>query len=63
MMAKVYLSDTDAKMRFRFWIAFAAGALMGAIWSYRVVRTMDFKEPETNTREDRRARTKRSSER
>jgi hypothetical protein len=53
MLAEVYLSDTDAKMRFRFWAAFAAGAVFGAIWAYRVVRTMDFKQFESDTQRNR----------
>ncbi len=40
MLTDAYLSDTQARMRLRFWIAFAVGAVFGAVWSYRIVRTM-----------------------
>jgi len=43
MRADVYLSDTYAKMRLRFWLAFAAGAVFGAVWSYRIVKSIEFK--------------------
>lgn len=43
LLARVYLSDTEAKVRFRFWMAFAAGAIFGAVWSYRIVKSIDLK--------------------
>ncbi|HPC96260.1 MAG TPA: hypothetical protein PLU87_15040 [Sedimentisphaerales bacterium] len=39
--ADMYLSDTEAKMKLRFWAAFAVGAIFGAVWSYRIVKDMD----------------------
>ena len=41
ILAKVYLSDTPAKMRLRFWIAFAVGAIFGIIWTYRAVKDIE----------------------
>lgn len=41
MLAEVYLSDTPAKMHLRFWIAFAAGAIIGIVWSYKVVKDIE----------------------
>ena len=41
--AEIYLSDTYAKMKIRFWLAFAAGAVFGAVWSYKIVKSIDFK--------------------
>jgi len=38
MLARVYLSDTPAKMHLRFWIAFALGAIFGIVWSYKIVK-------------------------
>ncbi len=43
MRAEVYVSDTPARVRLRFWIAFAAGAILGAVWSYRMVKGMDLR--------------------
>lgn len=43
MLVETYLSDTYAKMRLRFWIAFAVGAIFGVVWSYRVVKSIDLK--------------------
>ncbi|UCD49954.1 MAG: hypothetical protein JSW27_20795 [Phycisphaerales bacterium] len=40
-LAKVYLSDTAADAKLRFWIAFAAGAIFGAVWSYRIVKDLE----------------------
>ncbi len=40
---KVYLSDTYAKVKLRFWIAFAVGAVFGGVWSYRMARGSYFK--------------------
>ncbi len=40
MLTDVYLSDTYARMRLRFWIAFAVGAVFGVVWSYRIIKTM-----------------------
>ncbi len=37
---QTYLSDTDAKVRTRFWRAFGVGAVLGAAWSWRVVKRM-----------------------
>jgi len=42
MLTDVYLSDTYAAMRLRFWAAFAVGAGFGGVWSYRMVKTMKF---------------------
>jgi len=42
-LSEVYLSDTYAKMRLRFWIAFVVGAIFDAAWSYRLVRSTAFK--------------------
>ena len=42
-LAEVYLSDTPAKAKLRFWMAFLAGALFGAVWSYRMVKDMDLR--------------------
>jgi len=39
--ADIYLSDTEAKMRLRFWVAFAVGAIFGVAWSYKVVKDME----------------------
>lgn len=39
-MTEVYLSDTPEKVKLRFWIAFAVGAIFGLVWSYRVVKNM-----------------------
>ena len=41
MFAEVYLSDTPEKLRFRFWVAFAVGAVVGIVWSYKVVKDME----------------------
>lgn len=40
-LAKVYLSDTAAAAKLRFWLAFAAGAVFGAVWSYRIVKDLE----------------------
>ena len=37
-LARVYLSDTKAKMHFRFWAAFAVGAVAGSLWLYKIVK-------------------------
>ena len=42
-LAKIYLFDTPDKAKLRFWIAFAAGAIFGAAWSYRMVKGMDLR--------------------
>lgn len=39
--AHIYLSDTEAKMKLRFWGAFAVGAIFGVVWSYRIVKDME----------------------
>lgn len=41
MLSAVLDSDTEAKMKLRFWGAFAAGAIFGVVWSYRMVRDME----------------------
>jgi hypothetical protein len=41
MLTEVYLSDTHAKMKLRFWIAFGVGAVFGIVWSYRIVKDLD----------------------
>ncbi len=43
MTAEVYLSDTPARVKLRFWIAFAVGAIFGAVWSYKMVKDMDLR--------------------
>ncbi len=40
-LAEVYVADTPAKAKLRFWIAFAAGAVFGIVWSYRIVKDME----------------------
>ena len=39
--ADIYLSDTEAKMKPRFWLAFPVGAIFGVAWSYTVVNDME----------------------
>ena len=39
-LAEIYLSDTPAKVKLRFWTAFAAGAIFSVVWSYRMVKDM-----------------------
>ena len=43
MLADVLASDTSTKAKWRFWIAFLAGAIFGAVWSYRMVKDMDLR--------------------
>ena len=38
MLADVLESDTEAKMKLRFWIAFAVSAIPGLAWAYRILR-------------------------
>jgi len=38
---ELYLSDTPATVKLRFWIASAAGAIFGVVWSYKMVKDMD----------------------
>ena len=40
-LADAYLADTPAKAKLRFWLAFAAGAVFGIVWSYRMVKEME----------------------
>ena len=37
---EIYTSDTSAKMHLRFWIAFIVGAIIGIIWSYKIVKDL-----------------------
>jgi len=39
--AEVIASDTPAKAWLRFWLAFAVGAVGGAVWSYRIVKDLE----------------------
>ena len=38
---EIYISDTPLKIYLRFWIAFIVGAIMGIVWSYKVVKGIE----------------------
>jgi len=42
LRAEVYLSDTRAKVKFRFWAAFILGTVLGMVWIYKAIRHTDF---------------------